>query len=144
MRHDLRRLDRAAYPWTVEVATRFGDMDVNFHLNNVAVAGLYEEARVRFNWHLRSSAEIGRPRFVVARVAIDYLGEGRYPAEATIGVGVAALGTSSYTMVMALFQDHGCIGLCETVLVHRGDGGRGTTPLPDTLRTVLGELMLRA
>lgn len=141
MRDDPRRIDLAAYPWRVDLDTRFGDMDVNFHLNNVAVAGLYEEARVRFNWHLRERESVGRPRFVVARVEIDYLGEGRYRVPTTMGVAVTAAGTSSWRIAMGLFQPDGCIGLCETVMVHRGDAG--AAPLPDGLRAALGEFGLR-
>lgn len=140
-RHDLRRLDASAYPWTVGVETRFGDMDVNFHLNNVAVAGLYEEARVRFNWHLREDFPIGRPHFLVARVEIDYLGEGRYRAATSVGVAVASAGTSSWRIAMGLFQPGGCIGLCDAVMVHRGE--TGPAPIPDSLRVALGEYALR-
>ena len=141
-RHDARRLDPAAYPWTVEIDTRFGDMDVNFHLNNVAVAGLYEEARVRFNWHLRQTyPAVGRPHFLVAHVGIDYLGEGKYRAATSVGVAVLAAGTSSWRIAMALFQPGGCIGLCESVMVHRGE--TGPAPLPDALRSALGDFALR-
>lgn len=140
-RHDPRRLDPAAYAWTVGLETRFGDMDVNFHLNNVAVAGLYEEARVRFNLHLRTTYALGRPRFLVARVEIDYLGEGRYRAPTSVGVAVAATGTSSWRIAMGLFQSDGCIGLCDTVMVHRGEAG--PAQIPEALRTALGEFALR-
>jgi acyl-CoA thioester hydrolase len=140
-RHDPRRLDASAYPWSVALETRFGDMDVNFHLNNVAVAGLYEEARVRFNWHLRDGFTVGRPRFLVARVEIDYLGEGRYRVPTTMGVAVSSTGTSSWRVAMGLFQPDGCIGLCDTVMVHRGDAG--PAPIPDSLRSALGEFALR-
>jgi len=144
-RHDPRRLDAAAYPWTVGLETRFGDMDVNFHLNNVAVAGLYEEARVRFNWHLRETFAIGRPRFLVARVEIDYLGEGKYRVPTAMGVAVTATGTSSWRVAMGLFQAGACIGLCDTVMVHRGDSevGAGPAPIPDVLRAALGDFALR-
>jgi len=140
-RHDPRRLDASAYPWSVVVETRFGDMDVNFHLNNVAVAGLYEEARVRFNWHIRDNFAVGRPQFLVARVEIDYLGEGGYRVPTSMGVAVVATGTSSWRVAMGLFQRGGCIGLCDTVMVHRGDAG--PAPIPDLLRTALGEFALR-
>lgn len=140
MRHDPRRLEPAAYAWSVELGTRFGDMDVNRHLNNVAVAGLYEEARVRFHAELRACRAIGNPRFLVAHCAIDYLGEGDYPEPVTVMLAVLALGTSSYRMGAALLQRERCIGLCDTVLVHRGESG--PAPLPDALRTVLGEFAI--
>lgn len=140
-RHDPKRLDVAAYPWTTEIATRFGDLDFNFHLNNVAVAQLYEEGRVRFNSDMRRRYAVGRPRYLVARVAIDYLGEGRYPATATVAVAALKLGTTSWTAGLALFQEGVCVGLAESVMVHRGDAG--PAPLPDALRTALGDFSLR-
>ena len=142
MRTDPRRRLVASYPWTVALDTRFGDMDVNRHLNNVAVSRLYEEARVRFNWDLRAAhPELGGPRYLVARVEIDYLGEGLYPQPVEIGYAVASLGGSSYRAALGLFQSGTCIGLCDTVMVHRGPDG--AAPLPDALRPVLGEWVLK-
>ncbi len=139
-RHDPRRLDPAAYAWSVEVPTRFNDLDFNFHLNNVAVAQLYEEGRVRFNSDLRDRYAIGRPRYLVARVAIDYIGEGAYPAPVTVTLAALRLGTTSWTAGLALFQDGVCIGLAESVMVLRGESG--PAPLPDTLRSALGDFGL--
>ncbi len=141
MRNDPRRHEVAAYPWTIELATRFADMDVNRHLNNVAVAQLYEETRVRFNWRLRAAHPELKPRYLVGRVEIDYLGEGRYPAAVTSGYGIAAVGNTSFRVAMALFQQGVCIGLCDTVMVYRGE--TGPAPLPAPLRAVLGEWLLK-
>ena len=77
MRGDPRRRELAAYPFRLDMVPRFGDMDPNRHLNNVAIARFYEEGRVRFHWHVREThPEAGRFRVLVAHVAIDYLGEG--------------------------------------------------------------------
>ena len=141
MRHDARRHDMAAYPWSTEVATRFGDMDFNGHLNNVAIAQLYEEGRVRFNQWLRGAYPIGRPRFLVARVEIDYLGEARYPAPVTLGTASLAVGRTSWRIGLGLFQGGTCLGLCDTVMVHRGEAG--PAPVPEALRIALGEVSLR-
>src|SRR3546814_8248856 len=40
------RLDAAHYPVRGDFQTRFQDMDVNGHLNNVAIATLFESGRV--------------------------------------------------------------------------------------------------
>lgn len=141
MRHDPRRRDPASYPTSLTLETRFGDMDVNGHLNNVAFARLFEETRVRFN---RAGPLVtGRPSsFVVAHVAIDYLAEGNYPAPVTMGYAIARIGSSSFTVAMAAFQEGTCIALCDSVLVHR-DPATGPAPLPDALRTRLEALALR-
>ena len=140
MRTDPRRREADAYPWIAQVATRFGDMDVNRHLNNVAVARLYEEVRVRFNGHLRTLHDL-QPHYLVGHVAIDYLGEGRYPLPATIGYGIASFGRASFRAAMAMFQNGRCIGLCDTVMVYRGDAG--PAPIPEVVRAMLGEWTLR-
>jgi acyl-CoA thioester hydrolase len=142
MRDDPRRRLAASYPWSVELQTRFADMDVNGHLNNVAISRLYEEARVRFGAALRDAhPELGRPRYVVGHVAIDYLAEGHYPAPVVIGYGVNSLGTKSYRAAMAMFQAGACIGLSDAAMVHRGEAG--PVALPQALRDVLGEWLLR-
>ena len=142
MRADPRRRELAAYPWHHEIATRFSDMDVNRHLNNVAVAQLYEETRVRFNWGLREMHPSLKPRYLVGRVEIDYLGEGLYPLPVFAAYGVGHIGNSSFRAAMGLFQRDRCIGLCDTVMVHRDE--HGPAPIPEALRAVLGEWLLRA
>ena len=141
MRHDHDRRTLANYPFTQTLETRFGDMDPNRHLNNTAIARLYEEARVRFHMGLRRDHDVGHPRFLVARIEIDYLGEGHYPAPAEIGLGVLAIGGASYRLGMAMFQDGGCIGLADSVMVHRGE--TGSAPIPGALRAALETARVR-
>jgi acyl-CoA thioester hydrolase len=137
MKGDPRRRDLAAYPWSATLETRFADMDVNRHLNNVAIARFFEETRIRFNWDLIARARatalpMARPRYLVAHVAIDYLGEGSYPEPLTMTYAVGDIGRSSFRSLMGMFQKSACIALCDSVLVHRGEAG--PSPLPDELR----------
>ena len=137
-RQDTRRLDPAADPVSTEVQTRFGDMDALRHLNNVALAGIYDDARVRFGATIDLTASRDRGhRIVVGEVTIRYLAEGRYPDPVTATAGVSRIGSSSYTLAQALFQDGRCISTCDTVFVYiKPDEGR-SRPLPDSLRQVL-------
>ena len=120
------RLLLARYPWTRRIEPRFGDMDAQRHLNNVAIAGLYEDARFRFSeaCGFRATLEPGCA-LVVAEVCIQYLGEGRYPEPLEIGCGVARVGSTSFALSQALFQEGRCIGTAEATLVHvhRREGG---------------------
>lgn len=157
MKHDPNRRLADAYPASLTLETRFADMDVNGHLNNVAFARLFEETRVRFNRANFSHAGLAAPQgtlapgekrssFVVAHVAIDYLAEGNYPAPVTVGYAIARIGSSSFTVAMAAFQDgpkgFDCIALCDSVLVHR-DPATGPAPLPPALRERLEAMALR-
>lgn len=117
------RLDAASYPLELVATTRFQDMDINGHLNNVAFAALFENARVQLNRKSRPWGE--RPeneRTLVANVSIAYLREGNFPADVTLCSGVGHIGNSSWTIIQAMFQNGQCIATCDTVVVCRTDG----------------------
>ncbi len=117
------RLDAASYPVHLDLQTRFQDMDINGHLNNVAFAALFESGRVLLNREIRPWAD--RPaneRTMVAAVEINYLAEGNFPDPVLIATGIGRLGTSSWTIVQAMFQNGRCIATCDTVVVCRNDG----------------------
>ena len=132
-----RRL-AATYPWSVDIAPRFGDLDPLRHLNNAALARFYEDARVRFvdSIGVRAALEPGCG-FVVAEVAIQYLAEGRYPQVVAAGCGLLRLGRSAFTVGQALFQGGGCIGTGESTLVYVRRGEGGVRPLPEAARALL-------
>ena len=116
-------------------------MDALRHLNNVALASIYEEARLRFTStfnHGPVGDELARP--VLAEVTIRYLAEGRYPGVLTVGVGVLTIGRSSYVIGQALFQDGRCIGIAETVVVWTEDGR--PAPIPDPFRQALATALI--
>lgn len=111
------------YPATVVMQTRFQDIDPNRHLNNVAFAALFENARVRLNRNLRPWADRPRnERSMIAAVTINYLREGKYPDDVEISSGVSRIGTSSYVIAQAMFQHGHCIATCESIIVCRTDG----------------------
>ena len=117
------QLDPANYPVSLVTQTRFQDIDPNRHLNNVAFATMFENARVRLNRGLRPWAD--RPkneRSMVAAVTINYLREGQYPDDVEVRSGVSKIGTSSYVIAQAMFQNGQCIATCDSVIVCRTDG----------------------
>jgi acyl-CoA thioester hydrolase len=133
---DLWRLNPASYPISITTGTRFQDLDINGHLNNVSFAALFENARVRVN----RAARLGEDRApgertMVAAVSINYLGEGQYPDDVTVCTGVGPIGTSSWTLFQAMFQNGHCIATCDSVIVCRLNNQRA--PLRDALRAEL-------
>jgi len=116
------RLDAASYPVCEEFQTRFQDMDINGHLNNVAFAALFESSRVLLNRRVRPLGERAtNERTMVAAVEINYLAEGNFPDPVRIAIGIGRIGTSSWTIVQAMFQNGRCIATCDTVVVCRTD-----------------------
>lgn len=122
LRDEAWRRDPAAYPFRATLQTRYGDMDANAHLNNVAIARLFEEARLRFHMHVRAeTARIDPGAVMIAHVAIDYLSEGAYPTDVLACVGVPGVGSRSYRLAIGLFQEDAAFALAECVMVHRGE-----------------------
>lgn len=117
------RLDAANYPMTLTANTRFQDMDVYGHLNNVAYAALFESARARLNNDIRAASDHpANERMLIANVSINYLHEGHFPDDVEIAQGIGPIGRSSWTIVQAMFQNGRCIATADTVLVCRTDG----------------------
>ena len=138
MKPETFRLSRDAYPYFRRVIARFSDMDSERHLNNVALASFYEDARVSF---LRSlTGNLPGFRFVIAHISISYLTEAHYPGEYEVGLGVSRFGTKSFDIGCGLFIGDKCIGVCDTTQVSIGN--TGPISIPEALKTALSERQL--
>jgi acyl-CoA thioester hydrolase len=136
-RFDPARLDPANYPYATSVETRFQDLDPLGHINNVAMAALFENGRVRFNRELLVERKRRMPgeRWLIARVEVNYLAEGHFPDPITVASGIGRIGTSSWDIVSAAYQNGACIGLCDTTIVKTNS--EGSAPISDEFRTEL-------
>jgi len=137
------RLRLESYPVVGEIAARYGDMDANGHLNNLALESLHENARATMNRDLLPSAydvTRRRIRLVTSQNTVHFLAEAHWPATIATGAGVGRIGRTSYVASTALFIDGSCIGVCDTVLVALGDDG--PVPLPDEFRAALQTVLL--
>ena len=89
------QLSKASYPYSTITQTRFGDMDLLGHINNVAMAGLFENGRVRFNHSLGMASLSEGERWLIAAVQINYIREAHFPDDAEICSGISRIGNSS-------------------------------------------------
>lgn len=135
------RLDPGAYPHHETIQTRFQDLDVLGHINNVAFAALFESGRVRFN-QAAGLARWPRHRWLVAQVLINYLAEGNFPEDVVVASGIGTVGTRSWQILSAAFQAGRCIGSCDVVLVLDAAGGHAA--IPDDFRAALAQWRVRA
>ncbi|MGW0163305.1 acyl-CoA thioesterase [Mycobacterium sp. NPDC003323] len=137
------RSSKALYPVTGLAIARFGDVDANGHLNNLALESLHENARAEFNDRIFPG--IYQPaartiRLVSASNVVHFLAEVHWPARIETGLGIGRLGRTSYVVSTALFVGQTCVSLCDTVLVILDDNG--PTPIPADARTRLTEYLL--
>lgn len=136
---DPARLRLDSYPFTREVPARFADMDLQRHINNVAIASYYEDGRARLNMRMFGEdlfARLRDFRLVVLETRTRYLHEAPFPATYRVGVGITRFGRTSYEYGLGLFRDGGdCVGLCDTVMVHMTQSG--PTPIPPERRALM-------
>lgn len=129
------RLSPDAYPHHEIVQTRFQDLDVLGHINNVGMAALLETGRVKFNQASGLDKWRRDRRWLVAQVIINYLGEGYFPDDVMVASGIGEIGTRSWQIMSAAFQNGAPIATCDTVVVMSGDSG--AKALPDDYRAAL-------
>lgn len=134
------RLDPASYKVRRALEPRYGDMDANSHLNNVAIARLFEETRVRMLSSLRDPPVRGDPSsMMIAHVGIDYLAEGHYPEVIEACLAVSTIGRSSFRLALALFQGGAPFALADCAMVNLGPDRRPAA-IDDNLRSELERL----
>ncbi|MBP9217392.1 MAG: acyl-CoA thioesterase [Sterolibacterium sp.] len=134
----------ASYPFHMTLQPRHDDLDASGFLGWRALAEYHEESRTRFMVHLFGANFLDGTRayrMLPVKVRYDYLRPAGYPHPLTAGVGVVRIGTASFEIAMALFQDGACISLSRAVTVHVAHGG--ACPLPAALSTCLQQGLLR-
>lgn len=139
-RPDPALLDSARYPFSSTIEPRFGDLDVNMHINNVAMAGFLEDGRVRF--HRDSGYREGlagsdgnRLSSMIASVAIEYLGEAHYPDPVTIHCAVEDTGRTSHRLIQLVTQGGRLVAFCRSTMVTVGQDGPAPLPARFTEQT---------
>ena len=132
MRIDRRRLETSTFPTVIDIQSRFSDLDVQGHINNVAAAELLQEGRVQFNRAMRMSSIGAGLRSVVAALCIEYVEEMRDGIPVTISTGVLSIGRTSVTVGQVAGQMGRTTLYAETVLVLTDSNG--PVVIPDSLR----------
>lgn len=135
-------LDPARYPFTCTIEPRFGDLDVNLHINNAAMAGLIEEGRVRFHLGIGYRELLVDRTSLVASLQIDYLGEANYPDAIALHCAIESVGRTSHRVASLVTQNVRPIAFARTTLVTLGRGE--PIALPADFRQALAPWMLDA
>ena len=135
------RQDRAVYPHSFHIQTRYRDEDGLHHINNIAVAAYYDETRARFSREVFKTAGLGdRVRIVTADSRVSYLAEVFHPDEVEVRSGILRIGKASYDIGQAMFQKGRCVGICTTTFVQAS--AEGSSPLEPGLRAALEAMMI--
>ena len=136
------RTELARYPFSAAIPTRWADLDLLGHINNVAMAGLFEEGRGRFNRSLALFRDNSGVRWLIAAVAINYLAEAHHPQDVTIASGIGHVGTRSWTILSGAFQHGVCVATCDTTLVYTV--ASGPVPFPKSFEEAFRKVAINA
>ncbi|OBJ07905.1 hypothetical protein A5625_16040 [Mycobacterium sp. 1465703.0] len=134
----------SVYPLVETKEARYGDMDVNGHLNHLALEALHEDARARINEQYVPGTydPTNRAlRLVTSQNVVHFLAEAFWPATIKVGIGIGGVGRSSVVVSSGLFLNDRCLSVCDMTLVLVGD--MGPVAFPDYNRELMRKLLLR-
>lgn len=134
-------LARDLYPETVDVRPRFQDLDPLNHVNNVAMAALFEDARVRFNHPMKDYFQTDMVRTLVGGQTLTYVNECHLRPELIFHIGIGRIGGSSWVTQAVAYQGETPVLLALATLV--STQGRQVCPIPEGLRHMLEARRLR-
>lgn len=135
------QLDPANYPFSHSTETRFADMDLLGHINNVSMAGLFEHGRGMFNHAIEVQRRAPGQRWLIVSVNLDYIAEAHFPEHVEIASGILRVGFSSWDIASAAFQGGDCKATCITTIVLTDSNG--PTALPESLRQEFDRLQVK-
>ncbi|MFG1359777.1 acyl-CoA thioesterase [Xanthobacter pseudotagetidis] len=135
---------RADFTHLLPLTTRWADVDVYGHVNNVVYYAYFDtvvnERLIRAGvLDPATSPVIG----LVVETRCTYFRSLNFPAPVIAGLRVAKLGTSSVRYDIALFQgeDGSCAAQGTFVHVYVDRATQRPVPIPDDVRAVLAELV---
>lgn len=117
------RLQANSYPVSIIIPPRYGDLDPLGHINNVAMAAIFETARIHFHRLLGRHPHDFGVRWLIAAVDLKFVEEAHFPHDLTVHSGIGHIGNSSWTLFSAAFQQGVCVSTCDTVTVIKGPKG---------------------
>ncbi len=120
----------ADYPKRSTDKLRYGDTDRQGHVNNAIFATFFETGRTELLFENGQTLHAPDGAFVIARIAIDFVGEILWPGSVEIGTRVASLGRSSIRLEQVIFQGDRHVASAESVVVHVSTTNRKSQPLP--------------
>ena len=140
---DPRELRRADFPVLREVPTRWADVDIYGHVNNVAYYSFFDSAANQFLIEHGLDIEHGTIIGLVVESKCEYHAPLAYPQVLRAGVRVEKLGNRAVTYGIAIFgssERAAAHGHFVHVFVDRVT--RTPTPIPEQLRSALQSILV--
>ncbi|HVN30372.1 MAG TPA: thioesterase family protein [Thermoanaerobaculaceae bacterium] len=133
------------FPFACPIELRYSDVDAMNHVNNAVYVAFLEVARLRL-WreHFDFSGSARDIPLIVARVAVDYRSPIGLEDLVEVGVGVKAIGRTSFTLAYRVEASGRLAADAESVQLHYDYGDRRPVPITGAMRAKLEALLLPA
>lgn len=125
---------RSAFGRWCREKLRNADTDQFGHVNNAAMASLFEAGRMELFGDPAIAPQLGGAHPAVVRLALDFHRELFYPGEVAVGTRVVRVGTRSVDIVQGLFDAQGCVASAEAVCVFLDPAGPRAAAISGELR----------
>ena len=136
---DLER--RETFPFFTTEKVRFGDIDRQNHVNNLAICSYIECGRVEMREvHFPEIARDPANAWLVVHFEVSFNASTGYPGTVDVGTAVIRIGTSSYVLGHGVFAGDTCLATARTTTVFGDRAAGGKRPIPDNLRAELEKL----
>ena len=111
---NINKLKLSDFPFHHETKTRWRDLDAFRHVNNATFLSYIEDARILF--FKRWGINLKEKSLIVAAVKIDYIKQLKHPSNIIIGQKVSRLGTKSFDIQSAVFNEKNTELICSSTI----------------------------
>lgn len=139
----MKRLELKDFPFKSFDKIRYGDTDRQGHVNNAVFSTFLETGRVEILYNPEYPILDQERSFVIASLKLDFLQEIKWPGQVDIGTAVLKIGNSSMVLFQMLFQHSVCVAKAETVIVQVYNHQKGSAPLSENAKEILGRWIIK-
>lgn len=139
MQPEPQQSPRTRLPFHTQEKLRFGDQDIQGHINNAVYSTLFECNRVAFQTTQKCLILDPNQVVVVAAISIDFRRELHWPATIEIRLGVARIGRSSFDFSQEIWLGDSLISAARSTQVIIDRATRVAIPMTPKQRDQLGD-----
>lgn len=139
---ELRTAAESSLPFHTQEGLRFGDQDVQGHVNNSVYSTLFECSRVSFQTNPNSLFLAPGQRVVLVAIAIDFVAELHWPATVDITLGVAKFGRSSFGFAEEIWLGNVLVARARSTQVVINEKSRKSMALTQAQRELLSKWLV--
>lgn len=140
MSNDNSSIRLADFAHRIDLAVRWGDVDMFGHVNNAKYFTYVESARIEY---LESLGAVDGARsnvggsVILASIGADFIAQVRYPSKLVVGTRITRIGRSSLGLLNGVFLGEQLVLAARGTLVWFDYASQKTSPVPEHVRAAI-------